>query len=80
MAKSSDTTSEVTLMGPVAPEQVRLETGAVLKLLLSQLERSAAEPPEIAAHPHQLNEIRHQVIRRVWNLVKLASRATEPVE
>lgn len=80
MAKGRTATNDVIVSGPVAPEQVRLETGAVLKLVLTALETSAAEDPVVAAHPHTLNELRHQVIRRVWNLVKLASRATEPVE
>ncbi len=66
--------------GDVSPAQVRLETGAVLKLLLSQLEQCSSLPPEVAAHPHRLNEMRHQVIRRIWALVKLASKASEPVE
>lgn len=77
MAKGRPATVELT---EVSPELVRLETGAVLKLLLSQIETIAAQDPAVAAHPHQLNEIRHQVIRKIWNLVKLASRTTEPVE
>jgi hypothetical protein len=64
----------------VATEQVEVETNAVLKHVLSHIESSARLQPEEAAHPHRLNEVRRQVIRRVWALVRLASRATGPVE
>lgn len=50
--------------------EVEQEVNATIKLLMSEMERLAALPPEEACDPVEFNERRHQLIRKVWNLAK----------
>lgn len=49
--------------------RIEAEVNATIKLLMGTLEQLAATPPG-ATTPMQFNELRNQVIRRVWNLAK----------
>lgn len=50
------------------------EANATLKLVLSHMEQLASMAPEFAAEPYAYEERRQQVMRKIWNLVKLCVR------
>ena len=51
-------------------KQLEADTGALLKMVFSELERLASMPPEQAAHPYTLEPIRARLMRRIWSLFK----------
>lgn len=51
-------------------KRIEAEVNATIKLLMASMEQLAALDPVQASHPVMFNELRNQVIRRVWNLAK----------
>lgn len=51
-------------------KRIEAEVNATIKLLMGTMEELAALDPAEVSHPVQFNELRNQVIRRVWNLAK----------
>lgn len=51
-------------------KRIEAEVNATIKLLMGTMEQLAAQEPFRAAQPEAFNEVRNQVIRRVWNLAK----------
>lgn len=62
-------------------DEVEREVAATIKLIMSEMERLASTPPEIAGEPVSFNATRHTVIRKVWNLskecIRYGTRATQ---
>lgn len=52
--------------------QLEADVNALIKLMLSELENFAAMDPAEAAEPVRFNEIRNNVMRRQWAVVKQA--------
>ena len=52
--------------------EIESEVSATIKFVMFELERLAALPPEIACEPVAFNEARRAVIRKIWNLSKVA--------
>lgn len=50
--------------------ELEAEVSAVIKLVMSEMERLASLPPHEAAEPIQFNQMRNRVIRKLWNLSK----------
>jgi hypothetical protein len=50
--------------------RIEAEVNATIKLLMATMEQLASMPPSEGAQPKVFNELRNQVIRRVWNLAK----------
>lgn len=50
------------------------EANATLKLVLSHMEGLASLDPKFACEPYAYEERRQQVMRKIWNLVKLCVR------
>lgn len=53
-------------------QQLELECGRTIKIVLSELEDVAELPPEIAAEPYAFDARRRRVIRTLWGLFKEA--------
>jgi hypothetical protein len=51
-------------------DELEKEVNATVKLIMLELERFAALPPEIANEPVAFNRARRDVIRKVWTLAK----------
>jgi hypothetical protein len=54
----------------VEQRRIEAEVNATIKMLMGTLEEMAARDPRDVAQPVQFNELRNQIIRRVWNLAK----------
>ena len=50
--------------------RIEAEVNATIKLLMGAMENLAAADPRDVARPMVFNDLRNQVIRRVWNLAK----------
>lgn len=50
--------------------RIEAEVNATIKLLMGTMEELAALDPMTGSQPVFFNELRNQVIRRVWNLAK----------
>lgn len=50
--------------------RIEAEVNATIKLLMGTMEELAALDPREAGQPLAFNDLRNQVIRRVWNLAK----------
>lgn len=50
--------------------RIEAEVNATIKLLMGTMEELAALDPREVGQPVTFNELRNQVIRRVWNLAK----------
>lgn len=50
--------------------EVEREVSATIKFVMSELERLASLPPEVACEPVAFNRARHLVIRKLWTLSK----------
>lgn len=55
---------------PDEQKRIEAEVNATIKLLMGTMEQLAAQDPYQASQPGAFNELRNQVIRRVWNLAK----------
>jgi len=51
-------------------KRIEAEVNATIKLLMGAMEQLAAQDPREVAQPYAFNDLRNQVIRRVWNLAK----------
>jgi len=50
--------------------RIEAEVNATIKLLMATMEDLAAMDPVTVSQPVMFNDLRNQVIRRVWNLAK----------
>lgn len=50
--------------------RIEAEVNATIKLLMATMEELAALDPVEVSQPVMFNDLRNQVIRRVWNLAK----------
>lgn len=62
----------MTQPAPLTEDQRRIEAevNATIKLLMGVMEQLSAMDPHQGSQPVAFNELRNQVIRRVWNLAK----------
>lgn len=56
------------------------DTNATIKAILYEIEDASTLPPDVAAHPYQLEKRRKIVVRRIWDLVKKCMSLVEQVE
>lgn len=52
--------------------QLEADVNALIKLVLLEMESLASQPPDIAFEPVRFNEVRTNVMRRQWAVVKQA--------
>lgn len=50
--------------------EVEYEVSAVIKLVMSEMERLAGLDPSEASEPIEFNQTRQRVIKKIWNLSK----------
>jgi hypothetical protein len=50
--------------------RIEAEVNSTIKQFMATMEQLAAMDPSEASHPVVFNQLRNQVIRRVWNLAK----------
>jgi len=50
--------------------RIEAEVNATIKLLMGVMEQLSAQDPRQGSQPVAFNDLRNQVIRRVWNLAK----------
>jgi hypothetical protein len=50
--------------------RIEAEVNSTIKQFMATMEQLAAMDPHEASHPLVFNQMRNQVIRRVWNLAK----------
>lgn len=50
------------------------EVNATIKLVMIHMEQLASLQPAEASEPYSFEERRQQVMRKIWNLVKLGGR------
>jgi nitrogen-specific signal transduction histidine kinase len=60
----------VSVIKPEDQKRIEAEVNATIKLLMGTMEELAAQHPYDASLPGVFNDVRNQVIRRVWNLAK----------
>lgn len=51
-------------------ESLERDVGALIKATMLEIEEAASQAPEIAAHPHALEQRRKRVIKRIWDLAR----------
>lgn len=54
--------------------QLQKDYSLAIKAILTDLETVAALDPVDACHPVYLDEVRHRVMRRMWDLFKMSVR------
>lgn len=51
-------------------EDLLRDARALIKFVLSEMERLASNPPAIAAEPYSFDDTRRAFMRKFWNLYK----------
>ena len=51
-------------------QQIEKDVGALVKFVMSEIERVAAMPPDQAGHPYHLEQTRSRLIRKIWDVSK----------